>query len=217
MRSPKSEILVFAARFALFFALVMIPWPGLGRVFNATFSVIASMAVDACIDDPDVLARFHPADPEKPDEASLGVWDTVFSVTRARDDAPLKVPLPLRRLAYVPLATFVALALATPVIRPRKLRILRWGLALLLFRLALTVALPIARNLEAFGRDSVLDWLARVVYYGLLEPPNLMYGAPVVVWFLLLFATSPGQFDRTLRFGLSAGGAPGAEERRPAA
>jgi hypothetical protein len=192
MPALKSKTLIFFVRFAALFALVMIPWPGLAVAFNQTFSVVASMAVDACVKDPDVIARFHPANPDLPDEASFGPWDAVFSVSSARDEAPLKIPLPLRRVAYVPLATFVALSLAMPIGRPQKLRILRWGLGLLLLRLALTVALPIARHFQVFGRDTVTDWLARVVYYGLLEPPNLMYGAPVVVCFLLLFATSPG-------------------------
>jgi hypothetical protein len=197
--SPGRKTLVFAARFAILFALVMIPWPGLGRAFNETFSLVASIAVDACVEDPEVIARFHPANPENPDEASLDAWDTVFSVSRSRSEPPLEVPLPLRRLAYVPLATFVALALATPLERRRKLRVLGWGLGLLLVRLALTIALPIARNFEVVEKGTALDWGMRVVYYGLLEPPNLMYGAPVVTWFLLLLATDPEGFAQAMR------------------
>jgi len=199
MRSPRPEALIFAARFVVLFALVMIPWPGLGRAFNEAFSLAASIAVDACVEDPSVIARFHPANPELPDQSSLDAWDTVFSVSRARGEPPLQLPLALRRVAYVPLATFLALVLATPVDRRRKLRILGWGLALLLVRLALTIALPIARNFEAIERDTVLDWIVRVVYYGLLEPPNLMYGAPVVTWFLLLVATEPEGLAGTVR------------------
>jgi hypothetical protein len=200
MPAPRPKALVFFARFAVLFAIVMVPWPGLATAFNQTFSVIASMVVDACFDDSEV-ARFHPADPELPADASLGPWDTVFTVSGGRDEPVLRVPLPLRRVAYVPLATFLALALATPVGRPQKLRIVGWGLGLLLFRLALTIGLPIARHFQVFGQGTVTDWLARVVYYGLLEPPNQMYGAPVVLWFLLVFANSPEAFYRVIRSG----------------
>jgi hypothetical protein len=217
MRAPRSKALVFFVRFAVLFALVMVPWPGLATAFNQTFSVIASMAVDACVEDPSVIARFHPANPELPDDASLGPWDTVFTVSSTRNEPALRVPLPLRRVAYVPLATFLALAVATPLGRPQKLRILGWGLALLVLRLALTVALPIARHFQVFGQETIADWLARVVYYGLLEPPNLMYGAPVVVWFLLLFASSPETISLAIRSGPSPTPTTGPDLGRPLA
>lgn len=204
----KRDLLLRAGSFLLLLALLLYPWPLVGRLFVQAFDVAANIGVAAALNDPEAQAHFAAADVAASDEPSAGEWNTVLSIQRGASDALTTISLGVRRLGYVPLATFVALVLVTPVERRRKLAIGTVGISLLLLRLSLAVALPLARAFGTLANDSPGGWLASVLYYSLIEPPNLMYAAPVVTWaVLVLFAAPP--------IALSAKGFPEASPPHP--
>jgi hypothetical protein len=175
----------------LLFVGLTYPWSPVGYYFTRAFSAVANVGLDLSFHKPDVQVRFAAADPNAPAERAPGEWNVVLSTTDTASGQTSKLPLGVRRIAYVPIATLVGLTLVMPVPRRRRMIIGGVGLLLLLFRVVLAVALPLARHFGAFDRGSVADGVAQIAYYALIEPPNMMYGAPLVTWALLVLLTSP--------------------------
>jgi hypothetical protein len=175
------------AAFVCLFAALTYPWAALGHAFESAFSSVANVGLGAFLAVQNVQARFTAADPRVAEEQS----NVVLSVKNTTSEQVSRVPLGVRRIAYVPFATFIALIAVTPVTRRRKLVVVAAGLGLLLVRVVVAVSLPLARHFGAIEKDSLGNLLSRVVYYSLIEPPNLMYAAPIVVWALLLLVTAP--------------------------
>ncbi len=198
--SPKHRLLLRAGCFLIAFAILVYPWTWVGWLFTHAFSAVANVALDATLNDSEVHAHFAPTDPRAAGASPAGEWDAMLTLERATTAPATELPLGIRRLGYVPLATFAALALVTPVDWRRKLALAGMGLTLLLLRFALAVALPLARSVGALGEGSAGGWIASVVYYALIEPPNMMYGAPVIVWLLTLLVIAP-EGQRMFCFG----------------
>ncbi len=189
------KTLLRAAAFACLFIVLTYPWPPVGHVFTKAFSSVANVGLAASFEDPNVHVHFAAADPRVPEQQSPGEWNIVLFSEDALTGQESAVPLGVRRIAYVPVATFLALLAVTPVHRRRKLLIGAVGVALLTARVVAAVALPLARHFGVFEKGSLSDSLACVAYYSLIEPPNLMYGAPLVVWGLLLLLSAPRGAD----------------------
>ncbi|HEV3190976.1 MAG TPA: hypothetical protein VGY54_10790 [Polyangiaceae bacterium] len=206
--SPKRRILLRAGGFLIAFAIFVYPWSWAGWLFTQGFSAVANVAIDATLNDSEVHARFEPTDPRADGASSPGEWDTVLTLKRTSAAPATEFPLGIRRLGYVPLATFAALVLATPVDRRRKVVLAGVGMTLLLLRFALAVALPLARSVGALGDGSFGGWIASVAYYALIEPPNMMYGAPVIVWLLTLLVIAPETFTWMTRLVAERAAAP---------
>ena len=188
---PMRRGLLRVAKFFVVFAILVYPWGPVGWLFTQTVSAVANVALEATLNDSEVHARFAPTDPRVGGASSAGEWDTILTLERATAAPPKRLPLGIRRLGYVPLATFVALLVVTPIDRRRKLALAGVGLTLLLLRFAAAVALPLARSVGALADGSVGGWISSVFYYAIIEPPNLMYGAPVIVWLLGLVVIAP--------------------------
>src|SRR5580692_6705227 len=109
------------AAFVCLFAALTYPWAAMGHAFESAFSSVANVSLGAFLAVQNVQARFTAADPRVAEEQSPGEWNVVLSVKNTTSEQVSRVPLGVRRIAYVPFATFIALIAVTPVTRRRKL------------------------------------------------------------------------------------------------
>jgi hypothetical protein len=186
----RRRILRGAAFLCLFVGLTY-PWPRLGYLFTVAFSSVTNVGLQTCFRAPEFRLHFAAAEPRVAEEQSAGEWNVVLFIESPAGAPIAKLPLGVRRIAYIPLATFASLTLVTPLALRRKLVVAGAGLTLLLFRIVLAVTLPLARHFGAIVNDSFLDWVSRITYYALIEPPNLMIAAPILIWAVLLLVTAP--------------------------
>ena len=190
-RVSRRSLITFAALVILFLA----PWPAVGRCFGILFSGYANLVVAVTgaggARAPHFAARQPAAAPpvsgEDAGSADWSVWLTAEAEPGTGREQPA-APLDTRIIGYTPLALFLALTLASAVPRRRKLRILAIGLALLLARLAIAIALPTARG---FGRSRLASGpFAETVWFVLIDLPAASYVAPLMAWWLALGVTS---------------------------
>jgi hypothetical protein len=184
---------------AVFAALVIIllaPWPGWGRAFAKAFGVFGNglVVVAGPWDGPP--PRFEVPPPGDVSARDGGPWAVVLSSNRG-------IPLDTRIIAYTPLAIFLALALATPVARRRKLIILAGGFACLLVRLAFAVLVPLDRAFAGGRSGSTLAELAAVVWTVFVTPPVMSYATPLVVWWLGVALTTARRAEASRGAGRS--------------
>jgi len=190
MLPSKGDALLFVARFAVIFAVLIAPWPHVGEVFSIGFSIASTTALETFVDERDVVARFAP--PPHP-KAGLEEWNVEFTATDVHSGRSTQLPFDARGLAYVPFATLVALAFATPLERGRRRLILLGGSALLVVRLVLAIALPLAVLFRTIGPQSAAASVAQAVFRALIEPPDMTYATPVVAFLVGLLFTSASQ------------------------
>jgi hypothetical protein len=173
--------------FAVFAALVVVllaPWPGWGRAFAHAFGAYGNglVAVAGSWNGPP--PRFEVPEPGAVSARDGGAWAVVLESNRA-------LALDTRIIAYTPLAIFLALVIATPVPRRRKLIILASGVACLLVRLAFAVLVPLSRAFAGGRSGSTLAELAGVLWTVFISPPVMSYATPLLVWWLGVAVTTP--------------------------
>jgi hypothetical protein len=190
MLPSRRSALLFAAKFGVLFALLIVPWRWLGAVYSLGFSLVSTVALEAVVDEHDFRVRFAPLDSDT-DPHPGEEWSVVFSGTDATSGKTTTVPIEAREIGYVPFATFVALVFAPALEWRRRRAILAGGLLLLGARLALAIGLPVAHFVGALTPGSAFDVAARVAFGALIEPPDMMYATPVVTFLLGLFLTRP--------------------------
>jgi hypothetical protein len=171
--------------FAVLVVLLLAPWPGLGRTFGVLFSSFGNVLV--ALQETKLAAppRFEVPAPGAVSAADGGQWAVALRV------GDQSFPLDTRIIAYTPLAIFLALALATPVSRRRKVIILAGGGAFLLVRLAFAVLVPLGRAFNPGAAASTLGTFAEVTWTVLVTPPVMSYATPLAVWWLALALTIP--------------------------
>jgi hypothetical protein len=169
---------------ATLLVLLLAPWPGLGRAFAKAFCVYGNGLVLVAGTWDGEPPRFEVPGPAQIGAPGVGPWAVLLAGDRA-------LPLDTRIIAYTPLAIFLALVLATPVPRPRRLVILTGGLACLLLRLAFAVLVPLDRAFGGARSGSTLEWLAEVGWTVFITPPVMSYATPLLVWWLGLALTTP--------------------------
>jgi hypothetical protein len=172
----RRAVLIFVALVALLLA----PWPRWGRAFGAVFSAYGNVLVAVAGLGPPA-PRFTVPPPGAVAAAEGGAWAVILTAGNRA------MPLDTRIIGYTPLAVFVALALATPIERRRKLVVFAGGGAVLLARLAFATLVPLSGALAA-GASSSLSALAWTV---LIEEPVMSYAAPLAVWWVALALTTP--------------------------
>jgi hypothetical protein len=173
--------------FAIWVAVLLGPWPGYGRAFTAFFSGYANFVVAVFHLGGDTPPRFATATATERANPEIGDWSVMLSPP----SGAAAVPLETRILGYTPLALLLALVLATATPPRRRLKILALASALLLARLAVGVALPVARMLGALRAESTLGPAAEVVWWAFIATPAMSYAAPLLAWGVALIATTP--------------------------
>ena len=171
--------------FAALVVLLLAPWPGWGRAFGVAFSAYGNILVTLSGAAGDPPPRFEVPAAGQVGTEDGGAWAVVL---RAGQQA---LPLDTRIIAYTPLAIFLALALATPVPRRRKLFVLAGGLAFLLARLAFAVLVPLERAFGGGAAGLALGTLAGIAWTVLVTPPVMSYAAPLAAWGVAVALTTP--------------------------
>lgn len=173
---------------ALVFALLMAPWPGLQRAYAIAFRTSNEIALSLFWTGSDVTLEPHSVSGDKADtyvrvvEPAGASW---FSLVESRG------------AGYLPLAVFLALVLATPITRSRKLRALLLGG--LLVQLYVTFLLWI-NLLESLSNHALrcssgdhATWLQQPWWREVLHTaivvfrldPTVFVAAPVLIWLLV--------------------------------
>ena len=160
--------------------LLLLPWPGLGRVFSSAVAVVANPFASMCFTTP---AGIHMA-PEGPADS----WNALVTVTHASGKVQ-QLLWELRRTPYLPMAVFIAVALGFPLGRRRsRLAIMGAGLialqALPLMRLLILVGAE--GPVQLFQTPDVLHGLLTIAVRALVLPPGMAYAVPTLLWLALL-------------------------------
>jgi len=186
---PHRRIAAFFLKVILFYALLMIPWPGVregyGFVFrgcgNTFFRVFGS------------AGRVYFA-PISPFPAGKDAKDTSATLENIKTrGARGTMDMNSRLMGYLPTTFAVALILATPVPWSRRLWALLWGILLMSCFAGFELAL---RLLDAFSDKNVLAVFSLgpvgkasvvILMKVLAMSPVSAYIAPIFVWILVTF------------------------------
>jgi hypothetical protein len=183
----KRSVLLFAVALALLLA----PWPSLGRAFGAAFSAYANGVTRGLGLCGVAAPRFALPQRGRAGAKDGGEWAIQLG-TQVIDvaDGPPRL-LDTRVLGYTPLAVLLALGVASRLPRRRRVLVLAFSFACLLGRTALAIALPVAR---AFGGERA-GWafgpIAELVWFGLITPPVMSYATPLLAWWTGFALTTP--------------------------
>lgn len=170
--------------------LFLAPWPRWGRAFSAAFAGYANVVVGVLPGSNDL--RF--VTPTAADRLRTDVGEWTVLLLSNRTDRADAVALDTRILGYTPLAVFFALAIATPVPRRRRVKIVVGGAGLMLARLACAIVLPVARSMGASGPGWAFGPVAETFWFAFIAPPAMSYVTAALAWWLLLaLTTRPGQ------------------------
>ncbi len=171
-------------RILVVLALLHVPWPGLGRVFGSYFGRVT----------PVLLGPWSPSSLElKITPAAEADWHVRFDATDTATHERVHASLDIRRSAWLPLSTLLALLCGFPMTRPRR-RALVAGGALALLHLLWTLPLLAFFGGKAsrfFVLGETCHLLAVVAYRGLISPPGMVYAAPALLWFVLSWRLEP--------------------------
>ena len=186
--SPHSRIAAFFLKVIFFYALLMIPWPGVkdgyGYIFracgNTFFRTFGSTG----------RVYFHPITDQP---VGKDAKDTTAKLENIKSGRRGPMDMNSRLMGYLPTAFAAALILATPVPWSRRLWALLWGVLLMSGFAGLELAL---RFLDAFSDKNdlmvfSLGPAAKGTVVNLLNvlgmSPVTAYIAPIFVWILVTF------------------------------
>jgi len=164
--------------------LLHLPWPALGPAFGNYFSRAA----------PVLLSPWSPGSLElRITPATDSPWHVLLSASDRRIHQRVQASLDIRRSAWLPLATFLALLSGFAVRRPRR-RALVAALGLSFLHLLWTLPLLAffgGPDPHFFELGELTHTLAVVAYRGLISPPGMAYALPAVLWFVLTWRLEP--------------------------
>jgi len=186
----------FIVGFLCVFLALALPSPGFGPSYARMHTWLGNALVRDLSLASGVRLRFEATE----EQLRAAPWSTTLRVEPRPPQAPLAIPVNLRSLIFLPTATFVALALATPMgSRRRNLRVLLVGLLILLPLLLVLVGIPLLSFLGGTGPLSAFT-LARwqhvglqVLYRALVVPPGMAFAIPLLLWWAL--TKTMGSFD----------------------
>ena len=174
----------------LLFALLMAPWPGLGRAYTGFIATLAS----ATMSHPrrSVTLTFSKPDPGTPAAKSFDLH------VYAEDELQGKFARTthdLRRGGYISTALFIALMLATPLKKwRRKAASLLFGVTLLQGLPLLLVASMYCGKIviRAYYLGPIKHWAVETAYRVLLTAPGMAYIVPGILWIVLVWLADRG-------------------------
>jgi len=119
-----------------------------------------------------------------------GTWKGNLRLENRRTTQAILVHLDLWSLSYRPIATFVALAVASLLIGRRR-RLVLWpvGLAGMFLVTTCFSALPVLSRFAAAGALGDVPGLVVRTIYQATATPVMVYAMPALVWWLLVRAT----------------------------
>jgi hypothetical protein len=188
----RHRAVVSGGKFVLLLAFLLAPLPGLGSACSLAFCIASTSVLEMFVSDRNLVTRFEPLDPADTPPGFASGWTVQLRVLDLSATGPAtKVPLDLR-FPYFAFALFTALVVSAPIERRRKRNIFVVGSMVLALRLFLTVALPLSSFFGVLSAGSVVDGVARLVFRSLIEPPNMLYATPILLFLLGLLLTAGG-------------------------
>ena len=190
----KGTVLPFLGRFALFFAILAAPWPGLALTYTEVFAGLANTLLPSSEDNVgmgEVRLSFEPAMCAAPANAR-NCWTSELVVKNRRTERDTRIPLDTRALSFIPIITFLSLGLASSLRGLRRNFVLiGGGLLLIGVVAALFSALPVLWMFAAAGVLSTHPVVAKAtaLLYEALVSPGTAYIAPALVWWAMLTLT----------------------------
>ena len=192
--SKRRELLGFFFAFVCVFGGLTLPSPGIGPAYTRAHAALGNRFVEGKSFERGVTLKFEAKD----EELGLHPWQLTLTIRGPARAQPVLVPIDLRTLLFLPLAAFVALALAAPLGSARRnARVLGQGLLVLVPALLLLTALPLLSFLggtgpvRAFRLAPALHLVVQTVYRALVAPPGMMYALPLLLWWALVARLEP--------------------------
>ena len=186
--TPIKPVAAFFLKVILFYALLVIPWPGVkegyGYVFRAGGNTFFRSFGSAG------RVYFHPITDQP---VGKDAKDTAAKLENIKSGARGTMDMNSRLMGYLPTAFAAALILATPVPWSRRLWALLWGVLLMSGFAGFELAL---RLLDAFSDKNVLAVFSLgpvgkasvvILMKVLAMSPVSAYIAPIFVWILVTF------------------------------
>ncbi|HTA88174.1 MAG TPA: hypothetical protein VK745_01310 [Polyangiaceae bacterium] len=182
----------FLLSFALVFGLFCIPMTVIGPGYVRAFCVLGN----AILPEPESAQQLaFRLDPARPSQARP--WQAQLDVEDRQAGTRVVMPLETMSLTYIPLITFLALALATPITdRRRELLILVPGFLLTSTITLLLVTLSVTSILNDLSPIRLFNFGPRVmgvlgVLFRALMSPGMTYAVPGLLWWFLVRVTRP--------------------------
>jgi len=177
------------ARFLITLALLLAPWPGLGRAVSEAAGEMATAVLDPFFGSSNVTVVLRSPVPSE----GLGDWRGVIDVKQDFPDRPVRNAgaIDLRRAGYLQLATFVSLGAGWPPRgRRRALLVLIVGTLVV----ASTLAMPLLDFLSSVGAVHLGERMAVVLSLArraLVGAPGMAYAIPGLAWLALWGGETP--------------------------
>jgi hypothetical protein len=197
MSALPTSLTASVLRFVIVLALVLVPWPGLGRAFTDAVGAIGTALAQPISASSNVSFLLRSPKPieGQPD------WRAVISVRQDFPDGSSvhAGAIDLRRAGYLQLAAFVALAVAWPP-QGRTRALLAVAVALAIVSTA--IALPILAFLSPLGAvhlGASLEALVSLASRALVAAPGMAYAVPGLAW----LAVNQGEPIRGLSRGIA--------------
>jgi hypothetical protein len=166
-------------RFIIVFAILVTPWPHLGRAFCDVVGAVATAVADPLTASSNVTFRLDALQ----EKESQPDWRAMISVQQDFPQGPVDHAgvIDLRRCGYLQLATFLALAAAWP---PRGRRRALIAAAGALALVATAIALPVLAFVSSIGAVDfgLLAVPVTLASRALVAAPGMMYALPGLAW-----------------------------------
>jgi hypothetical protein len=146
-------------------------------------------------------------------------WWISMTIKSVFTGQSMNMPVDTRTLGYVRIAVFVALALAWPMWKTRRLaKATACGFALLLAVMAVSLALPILQVLEAVRVLSLGTLTQSIISIGILTLvmyPSMAFAIPALIWLLVVRLAHRPVGERKAGLTETDEGAPPQDARPP--
>jgi hypothetical protein len=185
-----------ALEFALVFALLLLPWPGLDHQFARAFcGIFNALGAEQTLD-VGYLVHLQPAAPtDLPAAGSRVLWHALFCVRNPLSGLETRLGFNTRSSTYLPLAALIAFVVATRLWQRRgasSAAVLGVGLTLGYSSLSFLtsalrfLALPRVQGLQI---DASILAALDAVFNAFFVPPGMAYAVPLFAGTLMLWLT----------------------------
>jgi hypothetical protein len=186
----------FLFAFGCVFGGLALPSPGIGPAYARAHAIVGNALLEDRVFERGVTLRL--ITPCAGAELADHPWQVTMEVRGPLQLAPVLVPIDLRTLLFLPVAAFIALALAVPLGSARRnARVLGIGLLILEPALLILTALPLVSFLggsgpvQAFQLSLGLHLALQTIYRALVAPPGMTYALPLLLWWALVAQLAP--------------------------
>lgn len=186
----------FALRFACLLSLFMYPWPLVGELYSDAAGALGNLLLG------DASATLHFGRPERATELAGDRFSTELRARAPDMLVPVRVPIDLRTLTFIPTVVFLALTLAAPVWKSsRGITVLVLGLFVLHGFLIASITIPLVlffadpQPMHLLDIGTTMRHVLDVVYRSLVAPPGMAYAVPILLWLSLLWLVPDDRGD----------------------